>query len=103
MNIPVWFNQLAQVFLELFGDNDPDGPHIAFINYMERNWIGKEYMPPRFPLEMWNSKNITYDQMPRATNSIESWHFTFSGIVYRHYSNLYNLVKAILNEQVSSF
>ena len=38
--------------------------------------------------------------MPRATNSVESWHFTFAGIFYRHSSNPYNLVKAILNEQV---
>nr|CAD2181275.1 unnamed protein product [Meloidogyne enterolobii] len=38
--------------------------------------------------------------MPRATNSVESWHFTFAGIFYRHSSNPYNLVKAILNEQL---
>ncbi|KAL7070532.1 hypothetical protein ACQ4LE_010643 [Meloidogyne hapla] len=100
VNVPAYFNQLAQVFLELFGNEDPEGPHVSFINYMERNWIGKDFMPPRFPLPMWNSKGITYDQMPRATNSVESWHFTFAGIFYRHSSNPYNLVKAILNEQL---
>uniref|UniRef100_A0A914MXX1 FLYWCH-type domain-containing protein n=1 Tax=Meloidogyne incognita TaxID=6306 RepID=A0A914MXX1_MELIC len=99
-NVPAFFNQLAQRFLEIFGNGDSEGPHVAFINYMERNWIGKDFMPPRFPLSMWNSKDITYDQMPRATNSVESWHFTFAGIFYRHSSNPYNLVKAILNEQL---
>jgi hypothetical protein len=100
VNIPAWFNQLARIFLEIFGDGDSEGPHVAFIRYMERTWVGKEFMPPRFPHIIWNNKNITYDHMPRATNSVESWHFTFAAIFYRHSSNLYNLVKALLNEQV---
>jgi hypothetical protein len=70
---------------------------------MERTWVGRDLMPPRYPPAMWNNKDITLEQMPKASNSIESWHNTFTGIFNRHASNPYNLVRALLDKQVFIF
>nr|CAD2203838.1 unnamed protein product [Meloidogyne enterolobii] len=67
---------------------------------MERTWVGRDFMAPRFPIDMWNNKNITIDQMPRTANSAESWHNSFAIIFHRHSPNPYNLAKALLDEQV---
>uniref|UniRef100_A0A914LJQ2 FLYWCH-type domain-containing protein n=1 Tax=Meloidogyne incognita TaxID=6306 RepID=A0A914LJQ2_MELIC len=69
-----WFRKLAQIFLEVYDDGDVDGPYVAFIDYFERTWVGREFVNSRFPLEMWNNKMITIEQLPRTTNSAESWH-----------------------------
>ena len=95
-----WFSQLAQIFFDVYGNTDPDSPYISFIFYMERTWIGTNLIPPRFPISMWNNKNITLDQMPRTTNDAESWHNSFSSIFQRHSSNPYKLLRALLDEQV---
>uniref|UniRef100_A0A1I8BZL5 ERAP1_C domain-containing protein n=1 Tax=Meloidogyne hapla TaxID=6305 RepID=A0A1I8BZL5_MELHA len=67
---------------------------------MERTWIGRDFVTPRFPLEMWNNKEITIEQLPRTTNSAESWHNAFASIFLRHSPNPYKLVRALLDEQV---
>jgi len=95
-----WFRQLAQIFLDVYGDGDEDGPYVAFVDYMEKTWVGREFVTPRFSLEMWNNRGITLDQMPRTTNSAESWHNSFSSIFHRHSPNPYKLVRALLDEQV---
>ncbi|KAL7070009.1 hypothetical protein ACQ4LE_010923 [Meloidogyne hapla] len=94
-----WFRQLAQIFLDVYGDGDEDGPYVAFVDYMEKTWVGREFVTPRFSLEMWNNRGITLDQMPRTTNSAESWHNSFSSIFHRHSPNPYKLVRALLDEQ----
>ncbi|KAF7637780.1 MULE domain-containing protein [Meloidogyne graminicola] len=95
-----WFRQLAHIFLDVYGNADADSPFVAFIVYMERTWIGSELIPARFPISMWNNRNITLDQMPRTTNDAESWHNVFSSIFHRHSPNPYNLLRALLDEQV---
>ena len=67
---------------------------------MERNWVGRDLMPPRYPPTMWNNKDTTLEQMPKTSNSVESWHNTFVGLFNRHSSNPYNLVRALLDKQV---
>lgn len=91
---------MAQIFLEVFSNGDSESPHFAFIDYMERNWVGRDLMPPRYPPTMWNNKDIALEQMPKTSNSVESWHNTFAGIFLRHSSNPYNLVRALLDKQV---
>nr|CAD2172874.1 unnamed protein product [Meloidogyne enterolobii] len=93
------FHRLAQMFLEVFSNGDLESPHFAFIDYMERTWVGRELMPPRYPPTIWNNKDITIEQLPKSSNSVESWHNTFSGIFNRHSSNPYNLVRALLDKQ----
>ncbi|CAK5065643.1 unnamed protein product [Meloidogyne enterolobii] len=87
------------MFLEVFSNGDLESPHFAFIDYMERTWVGRELMPPRYPPTIWNNKDITIEQMPKSSNSVESWHNTFAGIFNRHSSNPYNLVRALLDKQ----
>jgi hypothetical protein len=62
---------LADNFLEEYGRTEP---HEQFVRYMEETWIGARRITPRFPMEMWNCKEITELDMPRTTNSLESWH-----------------------------
>ncbi|KAF7634967.1 hypothetical protein Mgra_00005566 [Meloidogyne graminicola] len=69
---------------------------------MERTWVGRDFLLPRFSLEMWNNRNITIDQLPRTTNSAESWHNSFASIFLRHSPNPYKLIRALLDEQVRS-
>ena len=78
----------ADNFLEQFGDTQP---HQFFLEYMENTWIGRHRRNPLFPKEMWNAKDITEFQLPRTTNSIESWHKilqnTFGFTIFNHLVN----------------
>jgi hypothetical protein len=87
--------------MDVYGDGNPDGPYQQFLDYFERTWIGRgRARPPRFNLEMWNNRGIILEQMPRTTNSAESWHNVFLKIFHRHHPNPYKLLDALLDEQV---
>jgi hypothetical protein len=55
---------------------------------------------PCYDQDLWNCRSITVEEMPRTTNSCESWHNAFQGAFTSHHPNPNKLVDALLNEQV---
>jgi len=88
---------LADNFLEQFGDTQP---HQFFLEYMENTWIGRHRRNPLFPKEMWNAKDITEFQLPRTTNSIESWHKILQNTFGCLHPNFFRFMDGILNENL---
>uniref|UniRef100_A0A914KLN5 FLYWCH-type domain-containing protein n=2 Tax=Meloidogyne TaxID=189290 RepID=A0A914KLN5_MELIC len=91
------FEHLADNFLEQFGDTQP---HQFFLEYMENTWIGRHRRNPLFPKEMWNAKDITEFQLPRTTNSIESWHKILQNTFGCLHPNFFRFMDGILNENL---
>jgi hypothetical protein len=70
------------------------------LDYFEKNYVGRPRLKARFPVDVWNCRDITLDNLPRTTNSAESWHNAFQGAFSVHHPNPYNLIDCLLTEQV---
>lgn len=42
--------------------------------YMEKAWVGRKGKLPKFPIAMWNMRQLTLDGQPRTNNAVEGWH-----------------------------
>ena len=93
----VRFELVADQLLEEFGDNQQ---HQEFIEYMENTWIGRPRRNSLFPKEMWNSKDITEFNLPRTTNSVESWHRTLQNTFGCLHPNFFRFMDGILNKNI---
>uniref|UniRef100_A0A914I467 MULE transposase domain-containing protein n=1 Tax=Globodera rostochiensis TaxID=31243 RepID=A0A914I467_GLORO len=97
------FNAIANGLIEDFQDGDEGemtGAITNFLDYFEKNWVGRQRINPRFPVRMWNCHDITLEGLPRTSNSAESWHHAFASIFNSHHPNPYKLVEGLLREQV---
>ncbi|KAL7080183.1 hypothetical protein ACQ4LE_000199 [Meloidogyne hapla] len=88
---------VADQLLEQFGDTQQ---HQEFIEYMENTWIGRPRRNFLFAKEMWNSKDITEFDLPRTTNSLESWHRTLRNTFGYLHPNFFRFMDGILNENL---
>ena len=88
---------LANSLIRDHGDNDK---HHNFLEYFENTWVGRERRNPRFQKDMWNCKEITELQLPRTTNSLESWHRTLQNTFGCLHPTFYKLIDGLLQENV---
>uniref|UniRef100_A0A915LGH1 MULE transposase domain-containing protein n=1 Tax=Meloidogyne javanica TaxID=6303 RepID=A0A915LGH1_MELJA len=91
------FNELAEYFIGTAGNEDA---HIQFLNYFESTWVGRAGRPPLFPREMWNNNFITLLDLPRTTNSVESWHHQIQSKFSSPHPNLYKFIEGLREENV---
>ncbi|KAI1702613.1 hypothetical protein DdX_15394 [Ditylenchus destructor] len=66
-----YFEQLGETLIDVYGNTEP---HEKFIRYMRKTWIGTDEKAALFNRALWNNREITITDLPRTTNSIESWH-----------------------------
>ncbi|KAL3093019.1 hypothetical protein niasHS_004621 [Heterodera schachtii] len=91
------FNSLAVEFINFAGDGQA---HLDFLNYFEATWIGRPGRRPLFPLEMWNNRTVTLQQLPRTTNSVESWHHQIQSKFSSPHPNIFTFIDGIRSENV---
>uniref|UniRef100_A0A6P7FDK2 Uncharacterized protein LOC114328960 n=1 Tax=Diabrotica virgifera virgifera TaxID=50390 RepID=A0A6P7FDK2_DIAVI len=94
------FELLGNELVESFGE---DERYHGFIDYFIATWVGRTLPPrnPRFAINVWNCNNITLEGLPRATNSIESWHHIFYSIFSSHHLNPNRVIEKLLKEQLT--
>ncbi|KAL3089889.1 hypothetical protein niasHT_024768 [Heterodera trifolii] len=66
----------------------------------EATWIGRPGRRPLFPLEMWNNRTVTLQQLPRTTNSVESWHHQIQSKFSSPHPNIFTFIDGIRSENV---
>jgi hypothetical protein len=58
-----------------------------FFAYIENTWIGRmignRQRARLYPIEMWNSHQLTADLLPRTGNNYEAWHRCFQ-VIKKH-------------------
>lgn len=91
------FNTHAENFIEEFGDSQA---HQDFIEYMENVWIGRARRTPQFPPAMWNARGVTLLDLPRTTNSVESWHSRLQQTFTSPHPNFSTFLEGLLVENV---
>jgi hypothetical protein len=91
------FNDLAEHFIDTCGEVQA---HQDFLEYYERTWIGRPGRRPLFPREMWNCRESTLLDLPRTTNSAESWHHSIQAVYNSPHPNVFKFIEGIRLEQV---
>ncbi|KAL3106486.1 hypothetical protein niasHT_011863 [Heterodera trifolii] len=90
------FNGLAEFSVQNAGD---DQANLQFLDYFEKTWIGRPGRRPLFLHAMWNSRDVTLQNLPRTINSVESWHLQLQSIFVTQHPNLLKFVEGIQLEQ----
>ncbi|KAI1716315.1 hypothetical protein DdX_07358 [Ditylenchus destructor] len=96
----LYFEQLGETLIDVYGDTEA---HEKFIRYMRKTWIGTDEKPALFNRAIWNNREITITDLPRTTNSIESWHKNISAYFNAPHPNIYTLINGMLLENVRVF
>jgi hypothetical protein len=94
------FGDLAEMFVNEADNQQQEQQNADFLDYFERTWIGRPGRPPLFNTAMWNARNATLIDLPRTTNSAESWHHQLQSIFNAPHPNLFKFIKGLQLEQV---
>jgi hypothetical protein len=87
---------LAIEMIQRFGDTEENQ---NFLEYFENTWTGRLRRNPRFSIEMWNSRHVTEINLPRTTNSLESWHNILAKRFSCRHPNFFKFVEGIIQEE----
>ncbi len=55
--------------------------------------------PPLFALSLWNCYTAVTDNLPKANNSVESWHRGFSQLLGAHHPSIWKFIDGLKKEQ----
>ena len=87
--------------------SDDEEVPAEFVAYFESTYIGilrgrganQRRDRPSFPVEMWNVRARTLDDMPRTNNAAEGFHSALRASITSHHPNLWKFLSAIAAEE----
>ncbi|CAL2032178.1 unnamed protein product [Caenorhabditis brenneri] len=78
MNCKIWKKNMQLLYF------------LAFINYLEKFYIGTTVSEARYPPKMWSCSLLSVNSIHRTTNTVECWHRLLRTVVHKH-NNLASL------------